>query len=100
GIISARKKLPETAEFYDHSGAAFFTNLVGRNRRLFLVLYGFRRRREVFRKAVIEFVQGLSPIKVSVLDLVEVFFHPRRVCRVKDIIETLDQKIVNGRAER
>src|ERR1044071_2939058 len=48
---------------------------------------------EVLLKLLVELAQRVSPLLLALFNLVQLFFKPRRVSRIKDFFKVLDQKI-------
>ena len=56
---------------------------------------------QVVLELVVELVQRIGPLELAFLDLVQLFFHPRGVGFVEEIVKpAFDQNIVDGLAQR
>src|SRR5262249_13045485 len=85
----------------DHARrVALQTDFFSRNALLFDVFDVTLKLFQVAFKLVVELAQRLGPTDLPFLDLVELFFHTRRVALVEEIVEAaVDQEIVDGLAE-
>src|SRR5262245_6079545 len=54
---------------------------------------------QVDGELVVKLLQRRRPCKLAVFDLVQFLLHPRRVLDVEQVCETLDQQVVDDRAE-
>src|SRR4030095_10790584 len=92
-ILRAGEELAVAPPLYDHHRAAF---LAGDIRGHFLALdvaHLFFRLLEIAREGRVKALHRLGPFLFSVLDLVQLVFHPRRTLDVENIRKTLHQKI-------
>ncbi len=89
----------------DHHGlAALFADEVGRLLHPLDVGHVPRGMLQILLEAAVEISHGHSPFEFAVFDLVQLFFHARRVLHVEQVVEALKQQVRNhhtqlGRAE-
>ena len=95
----AGEKRAVLAPLQHQRSAAAFALLVGgllHALDVFHVLFGVG---EVLLELVVELLQRVGPLFLAVFDLVEFLFQARRVLRIEDVLEVVDQQIGDDHAD-
>src|SRR5262249_48151903 len=95
GIVCASEELAIASELYCHRRTAVLTFLIGQYFLALHVAHVFLGARKIGCELTVKLCEGLGPSHLSFFDLVQLFFHVRRVFDVEQIVKTLDQQVAH-----